>query len=689
MQTSDVNLRLPSTFAAKVDAEIIRRVRATVSHCKERDNILRGYADQADGLSQPFNDGPWSNSCELEDPMTDEHCTQLTAYLMANLRTEPGCMIEAVVPGEEDAAKSLENALSVKCQQWNVPSKMHDVVYNAVRFPYAPAAISWSQELKHTRSMQDVDPATGQPINPYLQDAQNQPSAVDETEGTNLQPQPVPSESAPFEKWEVVSQGPEVRAISPDDFYLYPPLSQDIDKAQQICERVYFTAEELYMGVDKFGWDADEVEDLIRMGGTDAPSQESITGSENEMDGIGSDYEDALFECFIVTGRMPLLFDSGRCETPQQYLLEDFLWMVCPDRNVIFHFGSCPYTVRPYTVYSISRKPGRMMGKCVPGYLETLQEEATANLRFKIDILNLIANPVLKVPNDYDDLDGDEMFPGKKLRYQKGPQEIEALQQNFAGWEALTGQQQELIARADKLMSAPGADQVETRSAGPLTATQSGMIGQSLSMKRDMFLQTFQEGNQRFYQLLVAIWLQHMPDDGEEVPSNGDAVTVTTDDLEKRYRFIPHANSDATNPQQRLQMTQARQAAQLQYINGMMTLPPQFWPLLYHGARRFLQDTGERNVEAWIGKEPTGIDPQQVVMQLIQLVGPLVQRDAQLGDQMAMMIGQQIGQLVQASQPLGAQPQNAPPGIGGQGQGIPQLPSGQGQQQAAQMNGVH
>lgn len=694
LQTSDVDLQLDPDFRDKMDAEILRRVRSTVFANKDRDDILRGYCEQAEGVSQPYSDSQSSNQpCQLEDPMTDEHCTQLTAYLMASLRTEPSCLIEAVQPGDEDAASNMELALSVKCQQWEVPAKMHDVVFNAVRYPFAPAAITWKQDVKRVRKMKTVDAVTGEDVNPYLQDALNAPSVVDETEGTELTVQEAPATmEVPSEKYELVNQGPEVRAITPDNFYLYPAASQELDLAEQIVERVYFTKSELWSGIATFGWDEEEIENLIRMGGTDTPNRERIDGAADENDGIGSDYEDAMYECFLVTGQMPDLFDTeGRNETPEQYRDEDFLWLCCPDRDSVFSFGSCPYTVRPYTVYHISRKPNRLMGKCVPGYLETLQEESTANLRFKIDVLNLIANPVLKVREDYNDLDGDQMFAGKLLRYQQSPNEIVPLEQNFSAWEALTGQQQELRAYADKLMSAPGADQVEARDSGPLTATQSGMIGQSLSMKRDMFLQTFQEGNVRFYQLLVAIWLQHMGDDGEEIPNKGgEPVTVTQDDLDRRYRFIPHANSDATNPAQRLQTAMLKKQTVMEYISSVMSTPPQFWPYIYQCAKEILQDLGVRNIEGLIGKEPAGIDPMAILQEVITLAAPYVVQAAQMGDQNAAMVIQQVQALMQGLAPPQAQgvPQE---GAQGQEQGAPQsMPYAQiSAAQPAQMNGVH
>lgn len=715
MQTVDIQERLDPNFQDRIDREILRRVRSAVAHNRDRDDLLRSYADQADGLGQPYSDGPWANSCQLEDPMTDEHCTQLTAYLMASLRTEPFCLIEATTPGDEAAAARLELALNAKAQQWELSTKLYDVVYNAVRYPYAPAAINWKQEIKKRRTpgldanalppaapgglaggnayppsmppmpqgpfppqgplppgmmppglmSPDLMPPGMPPSGPQALPAAAEwmppmPAGSGQSLPPYAPPGPFPEPMGmpePEERYEVVAQGPEIRAITPDNFYLYPPTAQDIDRAQQVVERMYFTAEDLALGVGKYGFDPEEVRELLKAGGTDAPSRERIDGSANENDGQSEDYEDALYECFLVTGRMPMLFDEeGDIETPEEYLDEDFVWLVCPDRNSVFHFGACPYTVRPYAVFHISRKPNRLMGRCVPAYLETLQEESTANLRFKIDILNLIANPVLKVRNDYEDMDGDELFPGKKLRYQQSPNEIEPLVMSFNGFQALTAQQAELQNRADKLMSAPGADQVEPR-ASPMSATQAGMIGASLSLKRDLFLQTFQEtGGVRLYQLLIAIWLQHLPEEGEQVVSRRTALPglppgpgeessgmdVTPEDLERRYRFIPHANSDAANPQLRLQMTMAKQNQQQSYFQGLANLPPDKWPLLYHGSRRFFEDTNERNVEAWIGKEPSPGDPGMVLQRTLQMLG----QAAQQGDANAGQILQQVQGLM-------------------------------------------
>lgn len=663
METSEVNLRLSPDLRERTDAEIRRRVLAAAQHNKGRDDILRDYSDQSEGMLDNVNDGPWANSCQLEDPMTDEHCTMLTAYLMSSVRTEPLCLIEAVNPGDEDAAAQLEIALNAKGQQWKIPEKLYDVIFNAVRFPYSPCAINWKQELGKKRSMATVDVTTGKPVDTNLQQVASQPTAIDEVEGTEPDVQEPETEEVPQIDWEIVAQGPEIRAITPDNFYLYPPTCQDIDKAQLVVERVYFTAEELALGVNKYGYDPDEIEELLLAGGTHAIGRDSIDGNANAVDGQMEDYEDALYECFIVTGRLPLLIEEGKIGVPDYLLDEDFVWIICPDRHSVFKFGPCPYTVRPYTVFHISRKPNRLMGRCVPGYLETLQAEATANIRFKIDILNLLADPVFKVANTNQSLDGITFAPGNKIRVQN-MNELEMLPVDFNGFEALTQQQSELLMRADKLMSAPGADQVEQRPQ-PLTATQAGMIGNSLALKRDLFLQTFLEsGAARMWQLIVAIWLQHLPEDGETVvaPGAAEGIDVDTDSLSKRFKYLPHANTDSTNPQARIQMTIAKKQQQMEYFASLLQLPPDKWPQLYHGTRRFFQDTGERNVEAWIGKEPSGGVPPEM---MLQAVLPIVQQGAAAGDPVALAI-------LQAVQQLEMQAQGGQPGMMPQGQAQPQ-----------------
>ena len=617
-----MELTLNKDFKEKVDSEILRRVRSSVQSCSNRDSILKMYALQVDGLSQPYNTGPWNNSCQTDDPLTLEHVLSHVSWLMAATNGSPTCLIDAVNPDKEQMASQLEGAFNAKLKQWRVDSMKYSLAYNATVFPYAPFRVNWKQKLGKIRAKDEID-----------------------------------GKEVPTVKPVVLADGPDLICDHPSDVYLYPPNAQSYDKAEAIIVRMYFTAGSLWSGINDLEFDRESVEELIRQGPTGYFVSESERERRDMQDGTESDPNDGVYECYLVWGNMPVFVEDGEITTPDQYMGEDFCWMVCPKNNVVFKFDSAPYPFRPFEAAYICRYPNRILGRCVPQIIEPLQEEATVLFREVINIAEFNAQPVILKPESMrNDADAREIFPGAEIFFPgMNPGIVQSLQWNMNGVEMLNAVYDGVRKRASDVMGA--GEGITQMAPGSPTATETNAVNGNSMMRRDLFLQTFLASLNSIYKMIFIMWLTHMSEEGEDVQADMGLVHVDKMmDIADDFIFTASANSAAGNPQLRLQQAQQNSQTMMNYIQGVMTIPQQYWPMLYHAARRQLSENGERSVESWIGKEPQAGDPAVILQQIVMLI----QQAAQAGDPAAPAMLQAIASIQSmAPQQQGATPDEA------------------------------
>lgn len=674
---TEVTVKLSRDLKEKVEREILWRCRQVVTDSSDRDEILLRYVLQASGLSQPYNTNYGGNGgCQLDDPLTMEQCMKLAAHLVAQYRSGPFVTLEASeAEGEETAAK-VEAALTVKTKQWGLVPSLQDAAHNAVRLPFAPVQINWEQELKKVRKAVQIDVATGEEVDDDAVQLANEPNidptdplrSVAENAGVGVQyPETITRQEA---QYEVVSDGPKWRVISPDDYYHYPSFAQTPLRAYSVIERMWIMPEELVEGIGTHGYDPDIVMNMIH--GANRGLRDGILKDQLENDGITID--SCLFECFQVTGRMPLIYDdtdSIKIETPEYLRDEDFVWMCCPAFNAVFKFVSFPYTRRNYVIFRVDRIPNMLMGRCVPSLVEPYQEELTAGLRLKIDVANQMSDPTLIVDEDmYDQLQGHSAEPGMLLKRGTGGRDPVPLQWDLRIVPMLTQQYGENLNRVSQFM-ASGQDQIATGNGagpvgGPPTATQVNAASASSAMLRDQFSDNFAAGVVEAYEIILAQWAQHADENGETVMVNKQPTELAPSDISAKFQIFANANSMNSNPQVRQQQTMAKIQIQMGFFQQMQTQPPNLWTYFYHGARRALEDMGERNVEAWIGKEPNPADPAMALNEIAQ-----VMMQAQQQMQTPEGQAQPMGSLVQAITGIlqetaqAQQPQQAPQGMDG------------------------
>lgn len=582
----------------------------------------------------------------VDDPLTIEHCFGQKAWIKAAVVGDPPCMLDAVDPDEEDLASKYESAFTAKLKQWAVSDQLAGVISHAVDYPYSPSYTYWHQVIGKTRSVKEVD-------------------GVEQ----------------PWEEDEVLKDGPAIRSIFPSDFYLYPPTAQDAATAEGVMHQDFLTRRQLILGVKSEGFDKDAVNQLLSQGPTGILSSSSDeTARRNELDGLQADGNDGVYQCFCYQGKMPLFFDDGELKTPEHLIEEDFCWMVCPDHNIVFRFSSPSEPFRTHDVAHIDEYPNRLMGRCIPQMLDALQSEATCLLRTKINVAEFDSQPVILKPESMrQDQDAREAFPGAEWFYRgMNPDVVKPVSWPVNSLTFLVQSISDLRQRAaDVLGAGEGITQLAPQRK---SATEVNQVGTNAAVRKDAFLQTFLMYLRRQYKMIFRLWIAHMSDSGEDVQTAKGIIHIDKSDLADKFIFTPNANTAAGNPQLRKAMTDAKVAVLFQYIQALMTFPPNFHPMLYHAARRSLSELGERSIEQWIGKEPQEGDATSTLMQIM----PVLVDGAQKGDVAAMQAlkmigvsggpeGGQQGQPTQQFNPMGQQPDQSMQALVPMGNFAPQL----------------
>lgn len=616
----EAEIRLDEDLRERIDQEILHRVDVAVRDSAERDRELLRLREALKGNTQEVGSEPWPGACTLSDPMLREHHSTVVAAMVSQLRQPPYWVVEAVEPGSEATSAVIEGWLSSKAAQAEYGTVLYEAAYNAAAYRFAPIYVGWVDEVSKTRKKLWRDVETEE----LVAEGQKQPDR--EYEEADVLEQSLLGGRVYFE------------AVQPWDFYLSPANARKISEAQCVIQRIPMTREALLDGVHNLNFEKDAVMKIV----TSPPihsMNKSIKAEMDRNDGITStDTLDNPIECYVVYGRLPLLLDNDEITTPEHLLNEDFVWWVCPDAagGVVFKFAPWELPMRPYATCSILPEPGSFVGDSVLTMLREISEEATIMMRLMINSANLEIAPVIVGPKNREhDFDSHMTFPGAYLGELNGG-ELRPFQWDMRGPGLAMQQLEYLDSRASQLVATRNYGSVgsgKVRKATEIQAAESLMAS-----KFDLFLQNFQQpGLTEIAKLLI---MYYVAKGGVETQ---DGVEVTQELLDARYRFTPHASTGSADPQTRMAMTNVKIGAQSQYhqrlVQGMGMIAQQVMPTdmvmqllsqAYHGARRALEDTGERDVESWIGKDPIALIQQAGQQDQMQQM-LMAQQQAQTG----------------------------------------------------------
>lgn len=586
--------KLDTKLQDSLNEALIRLCFEVPASCYDRDEDLRALRDQLECQSQPTPNQPWPGSCQIESNIGRELHTTLTAAIYAAAKQPPYVCLESVEKEDIDRAPDVETYMNIKAQKYDYDSSLYNAIYLALESRYCPMFIGYDQEV--TRSFKEAEAPT---------DADGQPIPQDEPQ--------ILMDEKPGEPHIVF------RCPDPWDFYVYPVLArgpQISDGATLVMERMYMTQEDLMLGVLYHGYDEDAVNDML----THGPSEYNIDFNtlDRYRDGMSPENfeqknEAGMWECYALVGRSPLLpDDNGEPTIPDALLHADCHWMVCPSANAVFKqcYSYYPNGLRPYALYHAIQKPNRMLGEGLMSVISQIQDEMTAITRFGIDNMNLEASPVMTAAESWlTRYSKWTIRPGRIMPRMSGdPIGLKPLQWDVKSQSLIMPWLGMLDATAHRFAASEG---INSSLAGKeRKAAEIHFAEQVQQTKFDLFLANIQRGIKETFRIMMAIILHNM-DASDTVREGQEEVTVTPEDLEKKYRFIPQASTDAVSPASRLARQQAIAQIVIQYWQG--TVAPPFaqqigyWYALNH---RLLVMAGERSPERYIGPDPSQ-QPQQ------------------------------------------------------------------------------
>lgn len=572
-----------------VEREICRRVREAVANAEDRNDDLRKWHDQLYGFNVEASNRVWANACNLASPMSMKAFLTLMAQIQGALHRDPLVSVESFSKDTEEDAKTIEAWLAVEVSRSDIAKHLYDLAHYACWSPACVAYVGWVQETRTSREVGYKKPGDTRIY-------------ADEEREDDIEYEEVPVAE------EVTEERFDIRAVPLRDFYLYPATAKSIERATAVCERMSLTAEELYAGIDTYGYDKEAVEDLIRQGINSNDNDQEEQDSQHGLNATMG--KDGFFDIYTVYTRMPYFEDV---DVPEHLRGDDFIVVCAPDANLVLKMAFSPFkNERPYFLGSILPDPDSYMGTAMMLVLEPMQAEANGNIQFGIDNSNLTMSPCLIGPKSLDpEAEKFVVQPGAVWRTDDYDR-IKPLEWDRANTQDMLAKDQWLNNQADSVVSAQGQGQLsgKVRKQGEIDNIQ-----QQTSAKFGMYLSNFQRTVvAELFRRLVALKMQFgdVDDDGEEfMDTEGHAQKLTSRALKGKYQIVAAGTSLTHSPEALIEVNTKLQAVQAEYLKAAMAgMPPKFLKLLWHGAREQINALGQRNAEAWIGDEPEE-QPQQ------------------------------------------------------------------------------
>ncbi len=254
-------------------------------------------------------------------------------------------------------------------------------------------------------------------------------------------------------------------------------------------------------------------------------------------------------------------------------------------------------------------------------------DEMTSIVRFGINNMNLEASPMMEVSESWlTRYSKWTVAPGRFMPRQPSDQRgAQPITWDVRSQELIMPWLSWLDNKCQRLAASQGVNAGTTGKV--VKAAQVHFAEAMQQTKFDLYLSNIQQGVKETFRLMISILLKHMNED----PSNqtaydmetGKSVTITPEQLEKRFRFLPQATSDAISPASRLARQKAISEIATSYWQGLPVFTQQgaavYWYAINH---RLLVLAGERSPERYIGPEPEGSQQSPPVQAIFPPQGP-------------------------------------------------------------------
>lgn len=590
-------LHLSEEIREGVEKAITLRIQAAVAGAKDRDGLICDYRDQMEGLLSDSNNAPWDNACDLDDPLSREAFLTIKAQFLEVLRREPKVYADAVDVSNKDNAENQQEFLTHKARQVNLDVTLLSIADYCMYEPVGILYHGWTERVRWEKKTL------------YKKDGE----LFEDTETDDSQAY---EEVHVIDPEHIEYAGLEDRAVDTLDFYLYPSTAKSIEQAQGCGERLRLSADDLLNGINDFGFEEEAVEKLIARGPThhissddyeERLSDKGLTPSEIDLDGY--------YECFLWFHRLPQLRDgNGKLLFDDALLHEEYMSVACPDAQVILCMDFSPYgRKRPYIPFYVDRDPSSFYGRCPMEWLNALQSEANANLRYTINCMNLEMTPVLRVQKRLmKELQTISYQPGVMMPFEQTPEEISPLEMTQTARDGL-GLQQFIDNKAMGLYSSQGLQlQPKVRKTGEVQAAQ-----QQAASKFALMWFEFQQSLVEWAVRTISLAAEHIADDGEEWMDALDHVhTVTPDMLKGEYIYRAATTAQMATQEARVETMMAvmRVASEYLLLKSSGKIPPDDLRLHWNMRHRVIQELGVHQPEEYIGEDPAKMPQPQLPM---------------------------------------------------------------------------
>lgn len=582
-------LQLDEDVRADLEMFLCNRVDDAVQGASERNSQLRIWRDQLEGFGVTAQTDGWANACNLCDPISLMAFLTILSQLLGAMHRDPMVAVEAFREEDVENARILEAWLSMAGAQNDVLGRIYDLAHNGCIDPAVVGYVGWHQETRVKREVGYKAPGSSLLV---PEDAQE--------EGVEYEEGPMAEE--------VTEERYDIRAVDLNDFFLWPPTVKSVNDATLVAERMYLTEEQLFDGIEDFGYEREAVETAVTYGPKGAQGDGSQQ-ADADIDGLRLE---GLYEVFVAYTRLPHRLNGEFGRIPKHLLQDDFLCVCCPDADVILKLAFSPFAERPYFIGNILPKPHKVQGYGLMGMLDGLQAEANANLQLSIDASNLTVAPMVVTTEQNKESMAKQLTGPGAIISVTDPHAILPWPINTNPTRDGLAWQEFIQGRYQSVVSAEGQGQLQNkvRKNGEIQAVE-----QASSAKFGMYLSNFQRTVvTEVFRRMIGLKARFggVEEDGEEfADANGKTKTLTPQALAGRYNIVATGTSLTHSPEARVEVGKEKQAIQVQYLQAKAQLPPDSLPLLWHGARELLYDLGERNPEAWIGEEPQIPEPQQ------------------------------------------------------------------------------
>lgn len=533
-----LQLKLNRDLWTLVEVELTNRCLSSVQGSQERDEECLDFDDQINGRPIMRSRPRWKGACDLADTTTKKLAIQVRANIEAALRRDKPIISRAVDPNQRSKERLQESWFAAKWQQFRIhDTVMSPAIANTCRDRTVPVFTGWKQELKQVRTIR------------YYIEGDDMP--YDEMPMTDL-----PVRAQPELEWQVRKDGFDFRVIDLANFYMYPATSVSPEEGKAIAtfERRLLTEEQLLDGIDNNGWDEDTIMDIIAAGPSVGNNDTNFSENRNEWDGVSDIGPDGFYECFLMFGKLPLLWDSNRKPQLPEYLHHDevIAWLN-PKNGKMFGLDFSPYPWRPYICYNILKNANNFLGDSVCSLVRQHYEEATADIRLTMDSRDIQLAPIVKCSQEWmANFQNFSVYPGCKIPFESSPDEwsIQVLPQTYMGGIEV---QRWHRGEMESIVGAQGYGELDPKQR---KATEIQNVMNAIAVKHDLMLQTFQSSNSELAERMIQLWVHFKPGEVDLLFDGNDIQTVGSDDLSGEFMYIPNGSTRTATPEMKAQLAE-------------------------------------------------------------------------------------------------------------------------------------